>query len=171
MAHRPRPARQLRAVIFAVLVAMLASPAGAVDPDEILADPALEARARVIGKELRCLVCQNQSIDDSDAELARDLRVVVRERLTAGDEDQEVIDYVVSRYGDFVLLKPPFKTSTYALWLGPGVVAVIAVIAVIAFYRRRSKLGKHETPPPLTDAEKKALAALLKDDGLKDDGR
>ncbi len=165
MAHRPRPARRLRAVVFALLVAMLVSPAGAVDPDEILADPVLEERAREIGKELRCLVCQNQSIDDSDAELARDLRVVVRERLTAGDDDQEVIDYVVSRYGDFVLLKPPFKLSTYALWLGPGVVAVIAVIAVIAFYRRRSKSTDRETAPPLNDDEEKKLAALLKDDG------
>ena len=165
MAHCPRLARRLKAVLFAVLVAMLASPAGAVDPDEILADPALEERAREIGKGLRCLVCQNQSIDDSDAELARDLRVVVRERLTAGDDDQEVIDYVVSRYGDFVLLKPPFKLSTYALWLGPGGVAVVAVIAVIAFYRRRSKSTDRGNASALTDDEEKKLAALLKDDG------
>lgn len=164
MADRPRPARQLRAAVIAVLLAMTVLPAGAVEPDEILADPALEARAREIGKELRCLVCQNQSIDDSDAELARDLRVLVRERLTAGDGDREVIDYVVSRYGDFVLLKPPFKMSTYALWLGPGVVAVIAVIAIVEFYRRRSKTANTETAPPLTDAEQKTLAALLEDE-------
>lgn len=164
MAHRPRPARELTAVLFAVLMAMMVSAVGAVEPDEILADPALEARAREIGKELRCLVCQNQSIDDSDAELARDLRVLVRERLTAGDDDQEVIGYVVSRYGDFVLLKPPFKMSTYALWLGPGVIAGIAVIAVIAFYRRRSATVNKGTARPLTDAEKETLAALLEDD-------
>jgi len=164
MADRPRAARAMRAIVLAVLVAMLVSPVGAVEPDEILADPALEARARDIGKELRCLVCQNQSIDDSDAELARDLRVLVRERLTAGDSDQQVVDYVVSRYGDFVLLKPPFKMSTYALWLGPGVIGVIAVIALIAFYRRRSKSAHAETAPPLSAAEKKKLSALLEDD-------
>lgn len=164
MAHRARTAGEVTAVLFAVLMAMLISVAGAVEPDEILADPALEARAREIGKELRCLVCQNQSIDDSDAELARDLRVLVRERLKAGDGDQEVIDYVVSRYGDFVLLKPPFKMSTYALWLGPGVVAIIALVAVIAFYRRRSASVSTGTTAPLTDAEQERLAALLEDD-------
>ena len=94
-------------------------PAHAIQPDEVLADPALEARAREIGRELRCLVCQNQSIDDSDADLARDLRVLVRERLQAGDSDRQVVDYVVSRYGDFVLLRPPVKPATYALWFGP----------------------------------------------------
>ena len=164
MAHRPRLARAVMAVLFAVLMAMAVSVAGAVEPDEILADPTLEARAREIGKELRCLVCQNQSIDDSDAELARDLRVLVRERLKAGDDDQEVIDYVVSRYGDFVLLKPPFKTSTLALWLGPCVVALIAIAAVIAFYRRRSATMDKGTTTPLTDAERERLAALLEDD-------
>lgn len=164
MADRPRLARPMKAVLVGVLLAMTVSVAGAVEPGEILPDPALEARAREIGKELRCLVCQNQSIDDSDAELARDLRVLVRERLTAGDSNQQVIDYVVSRYGDFVLLKPPFKMSTYALWLGPGVVAVIAVIAVIAFYRRRSRTVNAELAPPLSDAEKKKLASLLEDD-------
>ncbi len=164
MAHRSRLAREVTAALFAVLMAMVAPVAGAVEPDEILADPALESRAREIGKELRCLVCQNQSIDDSDAELAHDLRVLVRERLMAGDGDQEVIDYVVSRYGDFVLLKPPFKMSTYALWLGPGVVAVIAIVSVIAFYRRRSATVSTATAAPLTDAERERLAALLEDD-------
>jgi cytochrome c-type biogenesis protein CcmH len=155
----------LRAVVLAVLAAaMMVSAAAAVEPDEILADPALEARAREIGKELRCLVCQNQSIDDSDAELARDLRVVVRERLTAGDGDQEVIDYVVSRYGDFVLLKPPFKLSTYALWLGPGVIAIVAILALVAFYRRRSRTAGRDAAAPLSESESKTLAALLEDD-------
>jgi cytochrome c-type biogenesis protein CcmH len=147
-----------------LLLALTVSAAGAVEPDEVLADPALEARAREIGKELRCLVCQNQSIDDSDADLARDLRVLVRERLAAGDSDRQVVDYVVSRYGDFVLLKPPFKLSTYALWLGPGVVAAIAVIAVVVFYRRRARVASEAAAPPLTDAEKRTLAALMEDE-------
>ncbi|MBT7941838.1 MAG: cytochrome c-type biogenesis protein CcmH, partial [Alphaproteobacteria bacterium] len=95
-------------------------PAHAVNPDEILSDPVLETRAREISKGLRCLVCQNQSIDDSDAGLAQDLRILVRERLVAGDSDDAVIDFVVARYGDFVLLKPPFMLSTLALWLGPA---------------------------------------------------
>jgi len=95
-------------------------PVLAVNPDEILADPVLEGRAREISKGLRCLVCQNQSIDDSDAGLAKDLRVLVRERLTAGDNDDQVVEFVVARYGDFVLLKPPFMASTLALWLGPN---------------------------------------------------
>ncbi len=100
-------------------------PAGAVQPDEVLADPALEARARMLSAELRCMVCQNQSIDDSDAELAHDLRVLVRERLTAGDSDEEVIDYVVSRYGEFVLLKPRFSLRNALLWGTPVLLLVI----------------------------------------------
>jgi cytochrome c-type biogenesis protein CcmH len=107
------------ALFFAFLLAV-ASPAGAVLPDEMLTDLVLEARARDISKNLRCLVCQNQSIDDSDADLARDLRIIVRERLVAGDSDGAVIGFVVDRYGDFVLLNPPFKASTYVLWIGPG---------------------------------------------------
>lgn len=98
---------------------LLTGGAAAVEPGEILKDPSLEARARTLSLELRCLVCQNQSIDDSDAPLARDLRVIVRERLQAGDSDQEVLDFVVARYGEFVLLRPPFKTYTLLLWLAP----------------------------------------------------
>ena len=114
-----------------------ALPANAVNPNEILSDPALEARARDISKGLRCLVCQNQSIDDSDADLARDLRVFVRERLTQGDSNEEVIDYVVSRYGDFVLLNPPFKLETYARWFGPWVILVFGIGVIWLFYRCR----------------------------------
>jgi cytochrome c-type biogenesis protein CcmH len=109
----------------------------AVQPDEMLADPALEARARAIGQNLRCLVCQNQSIDDSDAELAHDLRMLVRERLKAGDSDDQVMQYVVNRYGDYVLLKPPFKSTTFFLWLGPAVILLLAIGGVVLFYRRR----------------------------------
>ncbi|HBC08751.1 MAG TPA: cytochrome C biogenesis protein CcmH, partial [Rhodospirillaceae bacterium] len=129
----------IRAVVLAALLlaALPLSPAHAVNPDEMLADPALEHRARVISRDLRCLVCQNQSIDDSDAGLAKDLRVLVRERLKAGDSNEQVIDYVVARYGDFVLLKPPVKGSTLVLWIGPAVVALFGILALILFYRRR----------------------------------
>ena len=158
----------LAMVVVAASVGLAAVSAGAVEPEEVLEDPVLESRAREVSKGLRCLVCQNQSIDDSDAELARDLRVLVRERLTAGDSNEQVIDYVVSRYGDFVLLAPPFKASTYALWLGPAVLVVAGVIAVVLFYRRRGGAsgtnGVAETPAPLSEAEKRKLAGLLGDD-------
>ncbi|MBV9079384.1 MAG: cytochrome c-type biogenesis protein CcmH, partial [Methylobacteriaceae bacterium] len=118
----------------AVLLAALASAPGAraVQPDEILRDPKLESRARTISAELRCLVCQNQSIDDSDAPLARDLRLLVRERLQAGDSDREVVRFVANRYGDFVLLKPPFTAETLVLWLGPAALALGAAAAIWA---------------------------------------
>jgi cytochrome c-type biogenesis protein CcmH len=155
----------MKAILVALVLGMAATAAGAVEPDEVLKDPVLESRAREIGKELRCLVCQNQSIDDSDAELARDLRVLVRERLTNGDSNQQVVDYVVSRYGDFVLLNPPFKAATYALWLGPAVLVIAGVIAVVVFYRRRAAAaGAAGAPPPLSEAEKSRLAGLLEDD-------
>ena len=109
-------------LLLCILLVLSAAPAAAVEPDEILADAALEARARDISKELRCLVCQNQSIDDSNAKLARDLRLLVRERITKGDSNRQVIAYIVARYGDFVLLKPPFKATTWALWLGPPLI-------------------------------------------------
>lgn len=137
-------------------------PAVAVDPREVLADPVLEHRARDIGKELRCLVCQNQSIDDSDADLARDLRVIVRERLSAGDSDHEVMTYVTDRYGDFVLLKPPLKLGTYALWFGPVFLFAAALAGVLLFYRR-SSMSHPEMPPPLTDDERKQVDALVKE--------
>ena len=141
-----------------LLCAMVALPAGAVDPSERLADPALEARARTISQELRCLVCQNQSIDDSDAQLARDLRLLVRERLKAGDSDKSVVEYVVSRYGDFVLLKPPFKAETFLLWFGPAIIGVLGLGVLVAFFRRRRTA---EAPTPLTEDEKRRLARLL----------
>jgi cytochrome c-type biogenesis protein CcmH len=136
----------------------LASPAQAVRPDEVLADPALEARARDISKDLRCLVCRNQSIDDSEADLAHDLRVLVRQRLSAGDSDRQVVDYIVSRYGDFVLLRPPFEASTWLLWGGPLLVLVIGGIGVRRFVRRQATAT---APPPLSPDEERRLAAML----------
>ncbi|MEX2310992.1 MAG: cytochrome c-type biogenesis protein [Rhodospirillales bacterium] len=146
---------------------LIVAPAQAVEPDEILKDPALEARARVIGKELRCLVCQNQSIDDSDADLARDLRVLVRERIVSGDSNEDVIAYVVSRYGDFVLLNPPFKLKTYALWLGPAAMILFGIVLMVLFYRRSrpSQQASADAAPALSEAEKKKLARLLDEDG------
>jgi cytochrome c-type biogenesis protein CcmH len=152
----------MRALVFAFLAFTLAGPAGAVEPGEILADPVLERRARDISKNLRCLVCQNQSIDDSNADLARDLRVLVRERLVMGDSDSAVIRYIVDRYGDYVLLDPPFKGSTYVLWFGPGVIFAFGAAAVVLFLRRRRSLA----PPPLTEEEEKRIEALM-DDGSR----
>ena len=123
----------------------------------MLADPALEARAREVGGELRCLVCRNQSIDDSDAHLAHDLRVLVRERLTAGDSDHQVIAYVRARYGDFVLLRPPFETTTLLLWGGPALILLLGGIAVARFYRRRPG----SEAPLLSAEERRRLAAVL----------
>ncbi len=123
-----------------LLLTLLFTPihAFAVNPDEVLADPALEQRARALSAELRCMVCQNQSIDDSNAELARDLRVVVRERLVGGDSDEQVLDYVVSRYGEFVLLKPRLSMRTIALWGAPAALAIIGLIVAVVYTRRRS---------------------------------
>jgi len=153
-----------RLVALALLLIGMALPAAAVEPDEMLADPGLESRAREISQELRCLVCQNQSIDDSDAQLAKDLRLLVRERLKAGNSDRQVLDYVVSRYGDFVLLRPPFKLATYALWFGPAFILGLGVLAVIVFYRRRG-LAALDAPAPLTADESRRLARLLDGDG------
>jgi len=144
--------------VFAAVL-LLALPALAVQPDEVLRDPALEARARAISAELRCLVCQNQSIDDSDAPLARDLRILVRERLSAGDSDEEVRNFVVARYGDFVLLRPPFNWQTALLWGGPFLVLLAGIAAIVtAARRRRTEVA---AVAPLSDEEKARLAALL----------
>ena len=162
MADRSSPAGRLIATATAVLLALTAAGAWAVQPGETLADPALEERAREIGKELRCLVCQNQSIDESDADLARDLRVLVRERLQAGDSDGQVVDYVVSRYGDFVLLRPPLKPATYALWFGPALILSLAVIAMIFYYRERARQGVNAAAP-LSSADEERLARVLEE--------
>jgi cytochrome c-type biogenesis protein CcmH len=133
----------------------------AVEPDEMLADPALEARAREISKELRCLVCQNQSIDDSSADLARDLRVLVRQRLVAGDSDEQVIQYVADRYGDFVLLRPPLKPATLALWLAPPLLLAVGGVMSILYLRRRRAI---EAARPLSPEEQQRLDEILKQD-------
>ena len=150
-----------RAALLAVLASVLCAPVAAVEPDEILADPGLEDRARAISKQLRCLVCQNQSIDDSDAPLARDLRIVVRERLTTGASDDEVIRFVAERYGDFVLLSPPFKATTYALWLGPAAILLIGAAAVVAFLRRRRYVAVPGDVSALSEQDRARLERLL----------
>ena len=151
---------------FAALLVQLicAAPASyAVQPDEMLADPVLEARARALSRELRCMVCQNQSIDDSDAPLARDLRVLVRERLAAGDTDAQVIDFLVARYGPFVLLKPPLNRHTVLLWAGAPLALIGGALVVVVWARRRrpasALLGAVE--PELTPDEKARLAEIL----------
>ena len=111
----------------------------AVNPSEILSNPLLEKRARHISKDIRCVVCQNQSIDDSDAPLAHDLRALIRQRLLRGDSDQEVISYLVSRYGDFVLLTPPFKGTTFLLWFGPVAFTLLGLIVVVRYFRRQRR--------------------------------
>ncbi len=153
----------LRYVLICLLVLLPITNSYAVNPDEILKDPVLETRAREISKGLRCLVCQNQSIDDSDASLAKDLRLLVRDRLLKGDSDDAVVSYVVSRYGDFVLLKPPFKMATLVLWLGPLVLILLGLSAVFMFYRRdRATINDGSAAPnPLSSDEKKRLDKLL----------
>jgi cytochrome c-type biogenesis protein CcmH len=155
----------MKKLILALLIALTATttttPALAVNPDEVLKDPVLETRARELSKEIRCVVCQNQSIDDSDAELARDLRVLVRERLTKGDSDDEVLDFLVTRYGDFVLLKPPLKGITYALWFGPPLILILGLFAVMGYFRNRASEAKASVAKPLSAEEQKRLDQLL----------
>lgn len=143
-----------------VPVASFGPAAYAVEPDEILSDPALEARARQLSAGLRCMVCQNQSIDDSNAGLAKDLRVLVRERLVAGDTNEEVIDYLVSRYGEFVLLQPRFSYGTVALWATP--IVVLLAGAGYAAYSIRRRRRDQPSAPELTDAERRELAKVMK---------
>jgi cytochrome c-type biogenesis protein CcmH len=152
--------RNLFSVLALVLsfVAFAPGPARSVQPDEILADSALEARARSISAGLRCLVCQNQSIDDSDAPLARDLRLLVRERLQEGDSDREVVDFIVARYGEFVLLKPRLSRATLILWLATPVMLAAALLLIWLAYRRRRRAEGLE---PLNAGEKRRLKRLL----------
>ena len=153
-----------RSILGAVLVSvcLFVGNALALQPNEVLKDPALEARARALSKDIRCLVCQNQSIDDSNADLARDLRVLVRERLQKGDSDPEILDFLVKRYGDFVLLKPPVKVSTYLLWYGPIGIFILGVIGLIVFFRNR-RVVPARTTADLSADEEKRIAALLDD--------
>jgi cytochrome c-type biogenesis protein CcmH len=159
---------QMKSVCLVVmLLTFVAVPSAiAVEPNEVLADPALEARARALSKELRCMVCQNQSIDDSDAPLARDLRILVREHLQAGESDRQVIDFLVARYGEFVLLRPRFSWHTALLWLGPAAILVIGVCGIIVLARRhranfdRARVAQER----LTAAEAARLSDILRSD-------
>ncbi|MCY3997588.1 MAG: cytochrome c-type biogenesis protein CcmH [Rhodobacter sp.] len=147
----------MRPLILALC--LLAAPAWSVQPDEILEDPALEARARELSRELRCLVCRNESIDDSNAELARDLRLLVRERLTAGDSDREVMAYVVDRYGEFVLLRPTGDGANLALWLAGPAMLVVALAISAVYLRRRGSARSFEGS--LSASEQARLNELL----------
>jgi cytochrome c-type biogenesis protein CcmH len=142
-----------------VLFSALAGPALAVQPNEVMKDPTLETRARALSSELRCLVCQNESIDDSEAPLARDIRVLIRERIGKGESNDAVRAYLVSRYGDFILLKPPFKPETLLLWLSPVLVLGVGVAAALYASRRAPRLT-----PPLSADEETRLAALTNGD-------
>jgi cytochrome c-type biogenesis protein CcmH len=142
---------------MAAVLGALLGPAYALSPDELLKDPALESRARAISAELRCLVCQNQSIDDSDAPLAKDLRTLVREQLTQGKSDAEIMEFVVARYGEFVLLKPRLTAGTILLWATPF--AVLLIAGTMLLLRRRRAESAPETP--LTEAERQALQRAI----------
>jgi cytochrome c-type biogenesis protein CcmH len=148
-----------------LMLACLGAPLGhaATNPDEILEDPALEQRARALSKQLRCLVCQNQSIDDSDADLARDLRRIVREQLVAGRSDAQIIEYLTARYGDFVLLKPPVKPATWGLWFGPALVLAIAAAGIVVYLRRRST-APDAPSAGLSREERRRLDALVREE-------
>ena len=151
----------MKRLIVALMAGLVAASAFAVQPDEMLPDPALEARAREVSRDLRCLVCQNQSIDDSDAPLAHDLRVLLRQRLTVGDTNDQARQFLVDRYGDYVLLKPPFKKTTLVLWFAPPLFLLAGLAAALAVYRQRRL-------KPVADAlsaeEKARLDRLLKDE-------
>jgi cytochrome c-type biogenesis protein CcmH len=150
--------KMLRRFFLALCLAFAALPALAVQPDEMLADPALEARARALSAQLRCMVCQNESIDDSDAPLAKDLRVLVRDRLKAGDTDEAVKTFLVSRYGDFILLKPPLEWRTVVLWSAPFVLLVLGGGCIILSSRRR----RMAAPADLSADEQARVEEILK---------
>jgi cytochrome c-type biogenesis protein CcmH len=144
-----------------LLTLLAAAPSFAVEPDEVLPNPALEARARAISKELRCMVCQNESIDESQAPLAHDLRVLVRQRIMAGDSDQQIINFLVSRYGEFILLKPPLSWNTLALWGAPPTLFLLGVAMIIAFERRRRADRPVAEAPKLSADEEARLSRIL----------
>ena len=157
----------IRIPYILIIYVLILTPALALNPQEVLDDPLKESRARVISKSLRCVVCQNQSIDDSDALLARDMRTLVRERLKAGDSNKEVIDYIVSRYGDFVLLKPPLKKTTLVLWVAPLIFILLASLAFYIVLKQQNKVSSHRNRTrPLSDEERNRLNKLLEKDIL-----
>lgn len=151
-------------LILAALVVLAAAPARAVNPDEVLADPALEARARALSAGIRCLVCQNQSIDDSDADLAKDLRRLIRKRLKAGADEAEIRAYLVGRYGEFILLRPPVRGGTWLLWFGPLVILLMGAAGLAFYFRAR---GRPASPDAgrLSTGERARLEKLLGEDG------
>ncbi len=152
--------RKLVTSAFAFLVLICCSTAAvAINPDEVLDDPVLEQRARALSAEIRCLVCQNQSIDDSDAQLARDLRVLVREKLVEGLTDAEVLDFLVARYGEFVLLKPRFNTGTLVLWIAP--LALLLIAGILIILRARKPIDQSGKTAVLTEVEREALDRLI----------
>ncbi len=159
-----RPSIRVMLVCLVLAVAPTQA-AWAVTPDEMLTDPALEARARDVSQLLRCVVCQNQSIDDSSAPLAKDLRILVRERLTAGDSNAKAIDFIVARYGNFVLLKPPMQLNTVLLWFGPALLLALAAFGLVRTLRGQSAPAATDAAAPLTKDDEARLAKLLADGG------
>jgi cytochrome c-type biogenesis protein CcmH len=153
----------VRLLSVAAILMGLAAPASAIFSEEPLEDPRQEARAQEIMHSLRCLVCQNQSIAESDADLARDFRAIVRERIAAGDSDEEVVDYIVARYGDWVLLNPPLKPATYLLWLGPALLFLAGGAGLLFYARRRARRGEADAAEPLTPEDRARLARLLEE--------
>jgi len=151
----------IMALFMSANVVLTSGMAMAFEPDEVLKDPGLEHRARVLSAQLRCLVCQNQSIDDSSASLARDLRLLVRKRLVKGDTDKQVLDFIVARYGEFVLLRPRITPATYLLWFSPAGLLLIGGIAVVIILRRRSAQAKASGPAVLSKDEENKLEKLL----------
>ncbi len=151
----------MRALLLA-LAFIVAAPAWAVEPDEMLDDPVLEARARALSQNIRCLVCQNEPIDSSNADLARDLRILIRERMVAGDSDAEIKAFLVARYGDYVLLDPPMQLTTYALWFGPGLILLLGALGVYFFFSRTRRAPA--APVPLSAEERARLERLLDDE-------
>lgn len=160
--------RVLPLLCAVLLMAASVGPLRAVQPDEVLPNPAQEARARTLSKELRCMVCQNQSIDDSDAPLAKDLRILVRERIKAGDSNDEVLDYLVSRYGEFVLMRPTWHGTNWILWLAPFLVLAVGGVGLAVAYRRR----RAPVPQaPLSAEEESQLRQLLDTEARRDEGQ
>ena len=157
----------IRLLTLIAMAALAALPAHAVEPDEILPNAVMESRARAISTELRCLVCQNQSIDDSNAPLARDLRLLVRERLKAGDSDAAVLNFIVARYGEFVLLRPPLSANTLLLWLGPPAMLLLTLIFLL-IKSRRDRLQRAQRVEALSATEEARLEALLDNDANRD---
>jgi cytochrome c-type biogenesis protein CcmH len=165
----PVPAARLGRNLIAILILVLcalahAVPAGAVEPGEMLKNPELEARAQAISRQLRCVVCQDETIDESAAPLAHDLRVLLRQRLAAGDTDREVIAYIARRYGQFVLLRPPVEPATYLLWFGPAGLLAIGAAGAVLFIRRRHGRGD-AAAAPLSPEERRRVEALMRESG------